>query len=239
VVAHLHYVLIGINVFAVMAGFYYWLPKITGRMLDERLGKVSFWVIFIGFNLTFFPMHILGLLGMPRRIYTYPAVTGWGRLNMIETVGAFILTLGILISIWNFFVSMRRGAVAGKNPWNADTMEWETESPPAVYGSETIPQVATRHPLWDDFDEGHDPDRDRVFDEGRVTVVTSTLDAVPISVAKMPDDTMTPFLLAVAMTVMFAALLLKSMGIALAATVACLIVAGVWLWPETERRVRL
>jgi cytochrome c oxidase subunit 1/cytochrome c oxidase subunit I+III len=238
VVSHLHYVLVGANMLPVFAAFYYWLPKITGRLLDERLGKCSFWVIFVGFNLTFFPMHVLGLLGMPRRIYTYPAVTGWGSLNMAETIGAFVLTIGILLSIWNFFVSMRRGAVAGRNPWNADSLEWDTESPPAVYNSETIPVVTTRHPLWDDFDESHDPDHDRAFDQGRVTVVTSTLDGVPIAVAKMPEDTLTPFLMAVALTVLFAALLLKSMAVAAAATLLCLLVAAVWLWPEEERVVR-
>ena len=104
-----------------------------------------------------------------------------------------------------------------------------------MYGSERVPVVATRHPLWDDFDEEFDPDDDRVFDQGRVTVVTSSLDAVPISIAKMPEDTLTPFLMAIAMTVMFAALLLKSMGIALVAVIACLIIAGAWLWPEPER----
>jgi heme/copper-type cytochrome/quinol oxidase subunit 1 len=237
VVSHLHYVLVGANMLPVFAAFYYWLPKMTGRMLDETLGQWSFWLIFVGLNVTFFPMQILGLLGMPRRIYTYPAITGWGNLNMLETIGAFVLAVGILVSIVNFFRSLRVGVPAGPNPWNADTMEWETESPPPVYGSERVPMIATRHPLWDDFDEEFDPDDDRVFDEGRVTVVTSPLDAVPISIAKMPDDTMTPFLMAVAMTVLFTALLLKSMGIALAAVVACLFVAAAWLWPEPERRV--
>jgi cytochrome c oxidase subunit I len=236
VVSHLHYVLVGANVFPVFAAFYYWLPKITGRLMDERLGKWSFWVMFVGFNLVFFPMQILGLLGMPRRIYTYPAVTGWGRLNMLETLGTYVLTVGILISVWNFLTSLGRGVLAGKNPWNADTLEWEAASPPAVYGSEHVPVVTTRHPLWDEFDEEDDPDEDRVFDEGRVTVVTSALDAIPMSVAKMPDDTLTPFLMAVAMTVLFAALLLKAMGLALTATIACLIVAAAWLWPEPERR---
>ena len=239
VVSHLHYVLVGANMLPVFAAFYYWLPKMTGRMLDERLGKWSFWIIFVGFNLTFFPMHILGLLGMPRRIYTYPAVTGWGTLNLLETAGVFVLTAGVAMSIWNFFWSLKHGAVAGKNPWNADTMEWQTESPPAVYGAATIPVVTTRHPLWDSFDEEADPMHDRAFDEGRVTLVTSTLDAIPLSVATMPDDTSTPFLMALCLTVLFTALLLKSMGIALGATIACLIVAAVWLWPEEERRVRV
>jgi cytochrome c oxidase subunit 1/cytochrome c oxidase subunit I+III len=239
VVSHLHYVLVGANMLPVFAAFYYWLPKMTGRMLSERLGKWSFWIIFAGFNMTFFPMHILGLLGMPRRIYTYPAVTGWGTLNLTETIGVFVLTVGVALSLWNFFWSLKHGALAGRNPWNADTMEWETQSPPPVYGSETIPFVTTRHPLWDDFDEEHDPEHDRAFTEGRVTVVTSPLDAVPISVAKMPDDTSTPFFMALFMTVLFTALLLKAMGVALGATIACVIVAAVWLWPEEERQVRI
>jgi cytochrome c oxidase subunit 1/cytochrome c oxidase subunit I+III len=236
VVSHLHYVLVGANVFPVVAAFYYWLPKMTGRMLDERLGKWSFWIMFVGFNQTFFPMHILGLLGMPRRIYTYPAVTGWGRLNMIETVGTYVLTVGILISVWNFFRSLRVGEPAGKNPWNADSLEWDTESPPAVYGSEEIPTVETRHPLWDEHDEESDPSGDRVLDEGRVTVVTTVFDAVPVSIAKMPEDTVTPLLMAIAMTALFSAVLVHAMRTSLLALVACLIVAAVWLWPEPERK---
>jgi cytochrome c oxidase subunit 1/cytochrome c oxidase subunit I+III len=166
-------------------------------------------------------------------------VTGWGGLNLTETIGVFVLTAGVALSLWNFFWSLRRGPYASKNPWNADTMEWETESPPAVYGSETIPIVTTRHPLWDDFDEAHDPEHDRAFDEGRVTVATSPLDGIPIAVAKMPEDTSTPFLMALSLTALFTALLVKAMSVALAATIACLIVAAVWLWPEEERRVRV
>ena len=235
VVSHLHYVLVGANVFPVFAAFYYWLPKITGRMMSDRLGAWSFWVMFVGFNLTFFPMQILGLLGMPRRIYTYPAVTGWGRLNMLESVGTAILTVGIVISVWNFVRSLRLGALAGENPWNADTLEWETTSPPAVYGSEHIPVVETRHPLWDEFDESSDPTGDRVLDEGRVTVVTTALDAVPLSIAKMPDDTLMPFVMAVALTIVFSAVLLKALWIAGLAILACLLIMGAWLWPEPER----
>jgi len=235
VVSHLHYVLVGANVFPVFAAFYYWLPKMTGRMMSDRLGSWSFWIMFVGFNLTFFPMQILGLLGMPRRIYTYPALTGWGRLNMLETIGTWILTAGIVISVWNFLRSLRVGEPAGENPWNADTMEWETSSPPAVYGSEHIPVVETRHPLWDEFDESHDPANDRALDEGRVTVVTSVLDGVPVSIAKMPEDTLTPVAMAIAMTWLFAALLFKALWLASAAALASLIIAAVWLWPEAER----
>jgi cytochrome c oxidase subunit 1/cytochrome c oxidase subunit I+III len=116
VVAHIHYVLIGSNLFPVFAGFYYWLPKMTGRMMNERLGKWSFWVMFVGFNVGFFPMHIVGLLGMPRRIYTYAPELGLGPLNQIMTWGAFVLGIGILISIVNLIVSLQNGRRVGKNP---------------------------------------------------------------------------------------------------------------------------
>ena len=169
VVAHIHYVLIGANVFPVFAAFYYWLPKMTGRMLNETLGKWSFLDHVLGFNLGFFPMHILGLIGMPRRIYTYGEGLGFDSLNVVVTAGAFILGIGIVISFINFLLSLRWGRLAGKNPWNADGLEWEIESPPAPYGTLHIPVVVTRHPLWDDFDEQYDPNNERVLDGGRLT----------------------------------------------------------------------
>jgi cytochrome c oxidase subunit 1/cytochrome c oxidase subunit I+III len=237
VVSHLHYVLVGTNMFPVFAAFYYWLPKITGRLLSEKAGKTSFWLMFAGFQMVFFPMHILGLLGMPRRIYTYPALTGWGPLNLLETVGFFILTAGMVVSIWNFLWSLRHGPIAGKDPWQADSMEWESDSPPAVYGTERIPAVATRHPLWDDWDEHEDPGDQRILDHRRVTIATSALDAIPLGLSKMPGDSIAPLLMALAMTVVFSALLLKAMWTVLAGLVACLIVAAVWLCPRPEKVV--
>jgi heme/copper-type cytochrome/quinol oxidase subunit 1 len=236
VVSHLHYVLVGANMFPVFAAFYYWLPKITGRLLDERLGVWSFWVTFAGFNLVFFPMHIVGILGMPRRIYTYPASVGWGGWNMAETIGAYVLGFGILMSIVNFLRSLK-GPHAGRDPWKSGTLEWESESPPAVYGSELVPLVASRFPLWDEFDEHFDPKHDRALDHERVAAVSTVLDADPIGVAKMVDDTATPLYMAIALTVLFAALLVKSMWIALAAVIASFAVAAAWLWPEPERHV--
>jgi heme/copper-type cytochrome/quinol oxidase subunit 1 len=227
-------VLVGANMFPVFAGFYYWLPKITGRRLSERLGKWSFWIMFLSFNVVFFPMQIVGILGMPRRIYTYPGDLGWGGWNMAETIGAYVLGVGILLSIINFLVSLR-GARAGRDPWTAGTLEWETESPPPVYGSEMVPMVASRFPLWDAFDEHFDPDDDRALDHQRVAAVSTVLDAEPIGVAKMADDTATPFYLAVALAVLFAAVLFKLMWVALAAIVVSLAMAGTWLWPEPER----
>jgi cytochrome c oxidase subunit I len=139
VVAHIHYVLVGGTLFALFAGVYYWFPKITGHLLDEPLGKWHFWLVVIGFNLTFFVQHFLGLFGMPRRVYTYANIPWWGALNLVSTVGAGILTLGVLLFCANILVSLRFGALAGNDPWNAWTLEWAT----------SVPLVQSRRPLWD------------------------------------------------------------------------------------------
>ncbi|MGZ3623342.1 MAG: cytochrome c oxidase subunit I [Ktedonobacteraceae bacterium] len=149
VVAHLHYVLFGGSVFGIFAGIYYWFPKITGKLLNERLAQVHFWLMLIGLNVTFFPMHILGLLGMPRRIYTYPRNLGWNELNLIATVGAFTIGISILVFIWNFIVTLHSGQAAGTDPWNAFTLEWDTDSPPKPYNFAEIPTVRSRRPFYD------------------------------------------------------------------------------------------
>ena len=130
VVGHFHYVLFGGLIFAVFGGMYYWYPKVTGRMMSETLGKWNFWIFFISFNLTFFPMHIAGLLGMPRRIYTYEAGHGWELWNMLSSVGAFMQMIAVAIFVWNAIASLKRGKVAGPDPWDAWTLEWATTSPP-------------------------------------------------------------------------------------------------------------
>ena len=150
VVAHLHYVLLGINVFPVLGGLYYWFPKFTGRMADERLGKVSFWLLFIGFNVAFFPMHIVGLMGMPRRIYTYPEAMGVGPYNLVISIGAFVFAFGVLVFIANLWRSSASGRAAGSNPWDSPTLEWAVSSPPPEYNFRVIPQVDSRYPLWED-----------------------------------------------------------------------------------------
>src|SRR5437899_111140 len=149
VISHLHYVLFGGTVFGIFAGIFYWFPKITGKLLNERLGQVQFWLMLIGVNLTFFPMYILGLLGMPRRIYTYPGNLGWNELNLLATIGAFTIGISILVFVWNFVITLRSGQAAGTDPWNAFTLEWDTESPPKAYNFVEIPTVRSRRPFYD------------------------------------------------------------------------------------------
>ncbi len=213
VVAHLHYVLLGINVFPVLGGLYYWFPKMTGRLMDERLGKWSFWVSFVGFNLAFFPMHLSGLMGMPRRIYTYPAGMGWTGPNLASSVGAFVFALGVLLTLVNLFRSRTHGRPAGDNPWDAPTLEWSVPSPPPSYNFLRIPVVASRHPLWEDrLGEGTGRsvlDSDIRLEQGRETLATTPLDAEADAILKMPGDTAVPFLLALALTVLFFGLLWK------------------------------
>jgi cytochrome c oxidase subunit I len=149
VVAHLHYVLFGGSVFGVFAGIYYWFPKMTGRMLNETLGKVQFALMFIGFNLTFFPMHNLGLAGMPRRIAQYSSTAGWNELNVAATIGGFVIAASMLPFLWNVLVSLRSGRVAGDDPWEANTLEWATSSPPPPYNFDRLPEIRSERPLFD------------------------------------------------------------------------------------------
>ncbi|HEY0604171.1 MAG TPA: cytochrome c oxidase subunit I [Herpetosiphonaceae bacterium] len=157
VVAHFHYVLVGGTFFAVYAGVYYWYPKVVGRMLSERLGKWHFWLNFAGLNLTFFVQHLLGLMGMPRRVYTYPDLPGWGTLNLISTLGGLVSALAVLVFVINLVWSARRGQPAGDNPWQGWTLEWATTSPPPPHNFDALPPVRSRRPLWD-LAHPEDPD---------------------------------------------------------------------------------
>jgi len=157
VVAHFHFVLIGGLIFTVFAAFYYWFPKVTGRMLDERLGKWHFWLFLIGFNLTFIPQHFAGMLGMPRRIYTFLPERGLELWNLVSSVGVPFQLAGVAFLLWNMIRSFRRGAVAGSDPWDAWTLEWATSSPPAEYNFAELPVVHSRRPLWD-LKHPEDPD---------------------------------------------------------------------------------
>lgn len=236
VIAHLHYVLIGINVFPVLGGICYWFPKVTGRFMNEAFAKLSFWVMFVGFNTAFFPMHILGILGMPRRIYTYSDHLGWSTANLVISIGAFVFAIGLLLFLINAFRSFNHGARAGANPWGAASLEWSTSSPPPVYNFAVIPIVASRYPLWEDMmDEG--PERSSVgtgmlLDQGRETVGSTVLDAEPDVILRMPGDSYLPFLLSVSLTAIFVSLLLHS-GWGLGITVLVTFAASVWwLWPQ-------
>jgi cytochrome c oxidase subunit 1/cytochrome c oxidase subunit I+III len=213
-----------------------WFPKMTGRFMNETLGKWSFWIMFVGFNIGFFPMHIVGLEGMPRRIYTYPVDAGWGTMNLIITHGAYIFAVGVLLFLINMVMSRLRGKPAGANPWGGGTLEWSVSSPPPPYNFALIPIVARRHPLWEDeLQEGQDRSstnaRGFLLNHGRETLGTTTLDAEPDVILKMPGDTSMPLLLSLALTALCTGLLLKLwilFGIGVAVS---LLASIVWLWP--------
>jgi cytochrome c oxidase subunit I+III len=196
VVAHLHYVLIGGAVFPLFGAFYYWFPKWTGRLLSERAGRWNFWLLFVGFNLVFFPMHQLGLKGMPRRVYTYQPETGWATLNLLASIGALILGVGVLVFIFNVIRSRRSGVVAGPNPWGADTLEWSVSSPPPDYNYFNLPTVQGRYALWSQTEET--PIVKGLSSEKRETLVTSVVDALPELRYELPGPSIWPLLLALA-----------------------------------------
>tara|TARA_B100002003_G_C14123541_1_gene540433 strand:- start:65 stop:2044 length:1980 start_codon:yes stop_codon:yes gene_type:complete len=245
VVAHIHYVLIGINLFGVLAGLHFWFPKFTGRMMSETRGRVAFWIVFGGFNLAFLPMHWTGLMGMPRRIYTYPEGAGWETANLITTLGSFLLAAGLALVAANLWHGLRRGPPAGDDPWEAPTLEWAVSSPPPPYNFAVIPVVASRHPLWEErLDEGDGRSslhRGLVLDRGKEALLTTALDAEPELIVPMPQDTLWPFATTLALSVLFAGLLFAAWAWAAAgalATLACLL--G-WLRPrralaQTARR---
>jgi cytochrome c oxidase subunit 1/cytochrome c oxidase subunit I+III len=237
VVAHLHYVLIGINVFPVIGGIYYWFPKMTGRLLNETLGRWNFWTMLIGFNLGFFPMHIVGLMGMPRRIYTYAPNLGWDTINLITTIGSFVFAVGVGLFIANFLISLKRGKAAGDNPWDAPTLEWSVPSPAPVYNFRVIPTVASRHPLWEErlneSPERSSLDRGYLLDQGRETLATTILDAEPDLILKMPGDSFAPLWLALSLALTFVGLIAHSPWVsALGVLGAASSIFG-WMWPQS------
>ncbi|MDX6424171.1 MAG: cytochrome c oxidase subunit, partial [Gaiellaceae bacterium] len=234
VVAHFHYTLLGGVVLPLLAGTYFWFPKLTGRLLDDRAGLLSFVLIFVGINLTFFPMHIAGLKGMPRRVYTYPAGMGWDRYQAAATAGAFLLAAGLVVYLLNMLVSGRRGVPAGPDPWGAPTLEWATDSPPPAYGFAETPAVRSAYPLWDGLAAAGDVDEaEHVSWERRETLATTPLDAIPEQRSVEPGPTIVPLVAAVAVAFAFLGLiydpLLVPVGAALAAAAFIR-----WLRPAPE-----
>jgi cytochrome c oxidase subunit 1 len=229
VVAHFHYVLIGGSVFPLLGALHYWFPKMTGRMMSERLGTVAFALFFAGFNLTFFPQHILGLLGMPRRVYTYPAEMGWGGLNLLVSIGAVILALGLLVYLSNVVVSLRHGAPATDSPWGSATLEWATASPPPRYNFLPAPTVSGRTPLWDSF--ASQPAVVGLRADRRDVLITRVMDAEPDHRKAFPEPSIWPFITAVATSVMFVASIFTPWAVVYGSVPIAIGVIG-WAWPK-------
>jgi cytochrome c oxidase subunit 1 len=237
VVAHLHYVLLGGAVFPLFGAFYYWFPKFTGRLLGERLGRWNFWLFFIGFNVAFFPMHLLGLWGMPRRVYTYPAEMGWSDMNLLSSIGAATIGVSVLLFLVNVVRTLRHGAMAGPDPWGAGTLEWSVASPPPMGNFEVIPVVHGRYPLWQ---PRHEPTHvTGMSNDWREVLVTTVSDAEPDHRLWMPSSSIWPFLSAVATTILFVGSIFTPWAVVWAA-VPVAIGATLWFWPKrsvVEQRV--
>jgi cytochrome c oxidase subunit I len=229
VVAHFHYVLIGGAVFPLLGAIYYWYPKITGRMMSERLGRVAFWLIVVGFNLAFFPMHILGLQGMPRRIYTYQPEMHWGGLNLFVSASALVLALGFLIVAIDAVRSLRRGAIASDNPWNAATLEWATTSPPPDYNFARLPAVRSASPLWDQPEALSVASGLRV--DRREMLVTTLREAQPQARESMPQNSIWPFLAALATSVMLIWSIFSPWAVVWGSIPIAITLIG-WFWPK-------
>lgn len=235
VVAHLHYVLIGGMLFPLIAGLYYWLPHFSGRMPSDKLARWGFWLTFIGFNITFLVMHLTGLLGMPRRIYTYEAGLGWDLPNAVSSLGSFILAMGIAMILLDILLHFRIGRAAGSNPWHADSLEWATDLPPQPYNFISLPPISTRHPMWDH------PDLQTTVAAGQHSLSEidhgrrETWGSDPVTgkvreVIHLPGNSCLPFFAALALSVLCVSLLLRTYSMALIAVGVSLVFLLRWSW---------
>jgi cytochrome c oxidase subunit I+III len=229
VVAHLHYVLIGGSIFPLLGAVTFWFPKLTGRMMDEGLGKAAYWLLFIGFNVTFFPMHLLGLSGMPRRVYTYPASMGWGGLNLLASTGAAIMAVALLIYFANVVRTLRSGALAGDNPWGVATLDGAASSPPPPYNFLPQPTVGSREPLW--HTEIAPPPIVGLSASKREVLVTHVLDAEPDHRYEMPGPSIWPLATALATTLMFVWSIFSPWG-AVWGSIPITVAVILWFWPK-------
>jgi cytochrome c oxidase subunit I len=232
VVAHFHYVLIGGAVFPLVGAVYYWFPKITGRILSETLGRWNFWLAFIGFNIAFFPMHILGLMGMPRRVYTYTPEMGWDNLNLLSSAGAAVFAASFAVLIVNVILSLRRGELAGDNPWGASTLEWATSSPPPPYNFSRIPVVTHRDPLW--ADGGNLPVVAGLSVERREVLLSSVADAEPHTREASPEPSIWPLLTAIATTIFFIGSIFTPWAVVWGTPPMAVALIG-WFWPTGSK----
>jgi cytochrome c oxidase subunit I+III len=239
VVAHFHYIIFGAAVFPIFGGMYYWFPKVTGRMYFERPGQISFWIIFVGTNLLFFPMHIVGLLGMPRRVYTYPGGLGWTVYNVLETAGGFITTAGILLLFGNLVASYFRGPRAGPDPWRGPTLEWTVASPPPEYNFAVIPKVSSAYPNWDERDRDLDKQRIAagvgVLDDGHEQAISTPFDGHADEIVRMPHGSPWPVLVALCVSAMFAVLTIGKFTVAVVLGVFLLLTLAGWHSKEPQQ----
>ena len=240
VVGHLHYVLIGGAIFPIVAGVYYYFPLVTGKVLSERLGRVAFWLAFAGFHVAFLPMHFTGLRGMPRRVFTYPEGLGFDALNLVSTVGAFVLAAGIAVLAFDVVRPRRRQAYAPRNPWGAGTLEWVQEMPGKPWGIRSIPEIDARYPVWQQPDLVRDIDEGRFYlpdaEEGRrETLVTTVIDARPVQCQRLPGPSFVPMLGALVLGGFFVLGTFHLWRAALVSLVLAVVVFCWWLWTATAQ----
>ena len=234
IVAHFHYVLIGGAVFPLLGILTYWYPKFTGRMMHEALGKIGFWLLFLGFQLAFFPMHFAGLLGMPRRVYTYPAGLGLELPNLLSTIGAFAVALAVVLFVANGLLSLYRGALAPANPWDAASLEWATSSPPPAYNFAHIPVVESQTPLWDSPAELPVVTGLRV--DQKEMLLTTVVAAAPDLREPVPEPSLWPFISAVAVGVLFISSIFSPWAIVFGAIPSAIALTA-WFWPKDMNRL--
>ena len=240
VVAHFHYIIFGAAVFPIFGGMYYWFPKVTGRLYFERAGQISFWLIFAGTNLLFFPMHIVGLLGMPRRVYTYPGGLGWTVYNLLETIGGFVTLAGILVCFGNLAYSYFRGPRAGPDPWHGPTLEWSIPSPPPEFNFAVVPTVSSAYPNWDEGDRAVDRRRleadQGMLDHGHEQMESTSVDAHPSRITQMPHSSPWPIVLALCLSGLFALLVAEKYSVAAVFAVLGGLALVAWHWRELPAR---
>ena len=239
VVGHFHYVLIGGALFPIFAGCYYYFPLINGKALSERLGRIGFWLAFIGFNIAFLPMHLTGLRGMPRRVFTYPPDIGVDALNLVSTIGAFILAAGVAVIFWDLVRPKAEQPYSLRNPWQAGTLEWLQEMPGKPWGIRSIPEIDSRYPLWDQPNFARDVDVGRFYlpdaeEEKRETIVTSVVDATPEQCLRLPGPSFIPLLAALAVGGFFVLGTYHQWMLACISLVVGIAIIMYWLWTGTS-----